>query len=122
MAAWQLPPARSGTRRGFDPAGLCLLSAALLLLLTPLTEGEQAGWPFWCYACFGGSAAAFALLAWWEVRAERRGQDPLLTPSLLAQPSFGAGTIFAVVYFAGFTSLFFTISILWQEGWAAARW
>jgi EmrB/QacA subfamily drug resistance transporter len=116
MAAWQLPRARSRTRRRLDPGGLCLLSAALLLLLTPLTEGEQEGWPFWCYACFGGSAAAFALLAWWEVRAERRGRDPLLTPSLLAQPSFGAGAIFAVVYFAGFTSVFFTISILWQEG------
>src|SRR3984885_605185 len=116
MAAWQLPRARSRTRRRLDPAGLCLLSAGLLLLLTPLTEGEQAGWPFWCYACFGGSAAAFALLAWWEVRAERRGRDPLLTPSLLAQSSFCAGTVFAVVYFAGFTSVFFTISILWQEG------
>ena len=116
MAAWQLPRARSRTRRRLDPGGWCLLSAGLLLVLTPLIEGEQAGWPFWCYACFGGSAAAFALLAWWEVRAERRGRDPLLTPSLLAQPSFGAGAIFAVVYFAGFTSVFFTISILWQEG------
>jgi MFS family permease len=52
------------------------------------------------------------------VRAERRGADPLLRPSLLAQPSFCAGAIFAVVYFAGFTSVFFTISILWQEGLA----
>jgi MFS family permease len=50
------------------------------------------------------------------VRAERRGQDPLLRPSLLRQSSFSAGAIFALVYFAGFTSVFFTISILWQEG------
>jgi MFS family permease len=87
-------------------------------LLIPLVEGEQAGWPAWCYACFGGCLAAFALLAWWEVRAGRRGGDPLLKPSLLAQSSFSAGAIFAVVYFAGFTSVFFTISILWQEGLA----
>ncbi|MGB6577445.1 MAG: MFS transporter [Streptosporangiaceae bacterium] len=118
MAAWQLPRARSRIRRQFDPVGLCLLSAGLLLLLIPLVEGEQAGWPAWCYACFGGCVVAFALLAWWEVRAERRGEDPLLKPSLLAQPSFSAGAIFAVVYFAGFTSVFFTISILWQEGLA----
>jgi EmrB/QacA subfamily drug resistance transporter len=117
-AAWQLPRTRSRTRRGFDPAGACLLSAGLLLLLIPLVEGEQAGWPAWCYACFGGCAAAFALLAWWEARAERHGRDPLLKPSLLAQPSFSAGVVFAVVYFAGFTSVFFTISILWQEGLA----
>ena len=118
LAAWQLPPVRSRVRRQFDPAGLCLLSAGLLLLLIPLVEGEQAGWPAWCCACFGGCAAAFALLAWWERRAGRRGGDPLLKPGLLAQPSFSAGAVFAVVYFAGFTSVFFTISILWQEGLA----
>jgi len=118
MAAWQLPRARSRVRRQFDPAGLCLLSAGLLLLLIPLVEGQQEGWPAWCYACFGGCVVAFALLAWWEVRAERRGKDPLLKPSLLAQSSFSAGAIFAIAYFAGFTSVFFTISILWQEGLA----
>jgi EmrB/QacA subfamily drug resistance transporter len=116
MAAWQLPRARSRIRRGFDPVGLGLLSGGLLLLLIPLVEGEQAGWPVWCYVCFGGCVVAFALLAWWEVRAERTHGDPLLKPSLLAESSFSAGAIFAVVYFAGFTSVFFTISIMWQEG------
>ena len=116
MAAWQLPRAQSRTRRQFDPVGLLLLSAGLLLLLIPLVEGEQTGWPAWCYACLGGSVAVFVLLALWEVRAERRGDDPLLKPSLLTQSSFSAGAVFAVVYFAGFTSVFFTISILWQEG------
>jgi EmrB/QacA subfamily drug resistance transporter len=116
MAAWQLPRSRSRTPRRFDPAGLSLLSAGLLLLLIPLVEGEQLGWPAWCYACFGGCLVAFALLAWWEPRDQRRGGDPLLKPSLLGQSSFSAGAIFALVYFAGFTSVFFTISILWQEG------
>jgi EmrB/QacA subfamily drug resistance transporter len=115
-AARLLPRAPSRVRRQFDPAGLLLLSAGLLLLLIPLVEGQQAGWPAWCYACFGGSVAAFALLAWWEVRSGQRGKDPLLKPGLLAQSSFSAGAIFAIVYFAGFTSVFFTISILWQEG------
>ena len=118
MAAWQLPPALSHIRRGFDPVGLVLLSAGLLTLLIPLVQGQQLGWPAWCFACFAGSAVAFAVLAWWERREERRGGDPLLKPSLLAQSSFSAGAIFAVVYFAGFTSVFFTVSILWQEGLA----
>jgi MFS family permease len=42
--------------------------------------------------------------------------DPLLEPSLFRNPSFSAGAVFAAVYFAGFTSIFFTMSILWQEG------
>jgi EmrB/QacA subfamily drug resistance transporter len=116
VAAWQLPRARSRVRREFDPVGLLLLTAGLLLLLIPLAEGQQENWPAWCYACFGGCVVAFAALAWWEVHAERAGRDPLLKPRLLAQPSFSAGAIFAIVYFAGFTSVFFTISILWQSG------
>jgi EmrB/QacA subfamily drug resistance transporter len=116
LAAWQLPRGTNRTRRGFDPAGLALMCAGLLLLLIPLVEGQQYGWPAWCYACFGGCVVAFAVLAWQERRAERENRDPLLKPALLRMSSFSAGLIFAVVYFAGFTSVFFTVSILWQEG------
>jgi EmrB/QacA subfamily drug resistance transporter len=116
LAAWQLPRSGPRVRRSFDLPGFGLLTAGLLLLLIPLVEGEQAGWPIWCLACFGACIVVFALLAGWEIRAQRRGGDPLLKPQLLRQTSFSAGAIFAVTYFAGFSSVFFTLSILWQEG------
>jgi EmrB/QacA subfamily drug resistance transporter len=116
LAAWQLPRSEPSRRRGFDLPGFALLTAGLLLLLIPLIEGESDGWPAWCLACFGACVVVFALLAAWELAAERRGGDPLLKPGLLRQTSFSAGAIFAVVYFAGFSSIFFTLSILWQEG------
>jgi EmrB/QacA subfamily drug resistance transporter len=116
LAAWQLPRSEPSRRRGFDLPGFALLTAGLLLLLIPLIEGEQDGWPAWCLACFGACVVVFALLAAWEITAERRGGDPLLNPGLLRQTSFSAGAIFAVAYFAGFSSVFFTLSILWQEG------
>jgi len=116
LAAWQLPRSEPSRRRGFDLPGFALLTAGLLLLLIPLIEGEQDGWPAWCLACFGACVVVFALLAAWELTAERRGGDPLLNPGLLRQTSFSAGAIFAVAYFAGFSSVFFTLSILWQEG------
>jgi EmrB/QacA subfamily drug resistance transporter len=118
MAAWRLPRAVARTRRGFDPAGLLLLTGGLLLLLVPLTEGQQDGWPTWTWACFGASVVAFVLLAAWERAAESAGRDPLLKPGLVRQTSFSAGAIFAIAFFGGFSSVFFTLSILWQEGLA----
>ncbi len=116
LAAWRLPRPLSRTPRGFDPAGLAGLTAGLLLLLIPLVEGQSAGWPPWTWACFGAAMAVFALLTAWELRADRHGIDALLKPALLRMTSFSAGAIFAIVYFAGFSSVFFTLSILWQEG------
>ena len=45
LAAWLLPRSPARGRRGFDPGGLALLTAALLLLLIPLVEGQQAAGP-----------------------------------------------------------------------------
>jgi EmrB/QacA subfamily drug resistance transporter len=118
MAAWRLPRAVTRTRRGFDPVGLGLLTAALLLLLVPLVEGQPDGWPAWTWICFGCCAVVIGLLTIWERRADKRGADPLLKPGLIKQTSFSAGAIFAIAFFGGFSSVFFTLSILWQEGLA----
>jgi EmrB/QacA subfamily drug resistance transporter len=116
MAAWRLPPATAHTRRSFDPVGLVLLTGGLLLLLIPLVQGQQDGWPAWTWVCFGCCLVVFALLAVWERRDEQHGGDPLLKPGLLRQTSFSAGAIFAIAFFGGFSSVFFTLSILWQVG------
>jgi hypothetical protein len=53
----------------------------------------------------------------WELRLERRGGEPVIQVGLLREHrAFGMGQALALLYFAGFTSLLFTLSILWQEG------
>jgi MFS family permease len=46
----------------------------------------------------------------------KRGNSPLVQPHLFSHPAFTGGVILALVYFAAFVSIFFTISILWQAG------
>jgi EmrB/QacA subfamily drug resistance transporter len=116
-AAVRLIPRRSEREdHGLDPVGNLLLAAVLLLLLVPLIEGRSLGWPLWTWLCFAGFAVMVTILAAWEVRLGRREGEPVFDPQLLRRRSFTAGQLLAMFYFGGFTSLFFIISILWQEG------
>lgn len=102
--------------RHTDWCGLALLSAALVALLTPLIEGQQSGWPWWTYTSMAGGAILLGLFSAWERRLERTGGDPLVPPRLFIHRSFVGGVLLALVYFAAFTSVFFTIALLWQVG------
>jgi EmrB/QacA subfamily drug resistance transporter len=116
VAVRVLPRRTKREEHGLDPAGNALLAAALLLLLFPLVEGRAAGWPWWSWLCFSGSALATAALWAWEARLGRRGGEPVIRLDLMRHRSYSVGQLLALTYFAGFTSLFFTLSILWQEG------
>ncbi|HEY2642981.1 MAG TPA: MFS transporter [Galbitalea sp.] len=101
---------------GVDWIALILLTAGLVAILVPLIEGQQKGWPLWTYLSLGAGVLLIVLFAVWEVAYVKRGNSPLVPPHLFSHPAFTGGTILALVYFAAFTSIFFTISLLWQAG------
>ena len=111
-----LPSVSENTETGTDWPGLVLLSAALVALLTPLIQGQQEGWPLWTYVSMAGAIALLAVFAVWECHVETIGGNPLVPPRLFAHASFTGGVLLALVYFAAFTSIFFTIALLWQAG------
>ncbi|WP_382307821.1 MFS transporter [Herbiconiux sp. UC225_62] len=106
----------SPVKAGIDWLGLVLVSAGLVALLVPLIQGEDEGWPLWTFLSIAGGALLIVAFGAWEVAYSKRGRSPLVPPRLFRHPSFTGGVILALVYFAAFTSIFFTISILWQAG------
>jgi EmrB/QacA subfamily drug resistance transporter len=109
--------AAGAARTGTDLGGLALLTAALVALLVPLIQGESSGWPLWTWLCLAAGAALLAAFGVFETGVARRGRvSPLVPPHLFSHRAFTGGVVLAVVYFAAFTSIFFTISILWQTG------
>lgn len=117
VAFRSLPRRRHAEEHGMDPAGNALLALVLLLVLVPLVEGRVSGWPAWSWLMLGLAAPAAGILLAWERRLDRLGGEPVIQIGLLrTHRAFGMGQSLAVLYFAGFTSLFFTLSIMWQEG------
>jgi EmrB/QacA subfamily drug resistance transporter len=115
-AAVLLPAGAEGKKLSADIVGLVLLSGALVALLVPLIQGQEAGWPWQTFASLGAGVVLLVIFAFWEIFLARRGTEPLVPPHLFSHPAFTGGTILALVYFAAFTSIFFSISLLWQAG------
>ncbi len=115
-AAIVLPKLVPGVKASMDFFGLLLLAGSLVAILVPLIQGQEEGWPLWTYLSIAGGLLLMVAFAFWERRLAARGKSPLVPPHLFSHPAFTGGTILALVYFAAFTSIFFTISLLWQFG------
>jgi EmrB/QacA subfamily drug resistance transporter len=111
-----LPSGAEGGALRTDWFGLLLVSGGLVAILVPLIQGEDEGWPLWTYLSLAGGILLIGLFALWERRVDRSGRSALVPPHLFSHASFAGGTVLALAFFAAFTSIFFTISILWQVG------
>ena len=115
--AWRLIPAglqRKG-REDIDPVGVGLLGLGVVVLLLPFLQQQE--WP--------GSAkwlllapAALLLVGFvlWESRYQRRGRQPVVNLQLFSLRSYSFGLGMISLYFAGFTPLFFVLTLLLQSG------
>ncbi|WP_426593975.1 MFS transporter [Cellulomonas sp. McL0617] len=115
-AAKLLPAGKLGTtsKAGVDLVGLVLLTAGLVAILVPLIEGQDKGWPAWTFITLAAGVLLIVAFALWELRI--KDKNPMVPPHLFSHPAFTGGTVLAMIYFAAFTSIFFTISLLWQAG------
>src|SRR5579884_4106168 len=89
LGGWLLiPESRSPTARRLDLGGVALASVALFLLVFPLVEGREAGWPWWAFACLAAAGPALLVFVAFERRVLRRGGSPLVELTLFRDRSF----------------------------------
>ena len=99
-----------------DIPGVLLITIALLLLVFPVTEGRDRGWPWWIFVLLAASVPMFALFALYERRRTARNRSPLIVMSLFSDRAFRSGLVLSAVFFAGIPAFFFTFSVYLQVG------
>ncbi len=101
---------------GLDWGGVGLLTTALLLLIVPLLEGRELGWPLWIAACFVAAFPLFGLFIWYERRVTARGGRALVRMELFACKSFAFGVPIAALFQASYAGYLFTLALYLQVG------
>lgn len=113
-----LPDTRSATPASLDRLGVLLCALTLGLLVVPLVQGREVGWPWWlCLMLLGAPLVA---VGFWrhEVALQRCGGTPLLSPQLARSPHLLAG-LFAALFFYVVSAFFLTFSVYLQDALGA---
>ncbi len=118
LLAFRYLPGTSRAERGrthdFDPVGIALLGAAVVALLLPFVQSEV-----WTgnakYLLVVVAVVLAVLFVLWE-RRYGRTKEPVIDLALFRRRSFSLGVGLATLYFAGFTPLFFVLTLALQSG------
>jgi EmrB/QacA subfamily drug resistance transporter len=96
LAGYLLLPSARSTPVRWDLPGVAMFSVGAFLLIYPLVQGREFGWPGWVFAMMAASIVVFGLFA----RYEQRRSDPLIVPSLFRKRAFTGGLVAGLAFFS----------------------
>jgi EmrB/QacA subfamily drug resistance transporter len=111
-----LPDGKSAHPLKLDLVGTGLVMAALSLLVYPLIQGRELGWPAWTFIMMAAALPLFALFALWQRHKEATDGSPLVLPALFRRRSFSLGLLVNIIFEAAMLGFFLTFTLLLQIG------
>lgn len=102
--------------RRVDLGGVAILTVALSLLLYPLIQGRESGWPAWAFICLIAFIPMLILFVRYERQVTARGGSPLVELSLFHNRVFVIGLCSGVCFFSGAAAFFLISTIFLQNG------
>ena len=106
-------PSAPDTR--IDIIGALIAAAGAALLIFPLVQGAEHGWPSYSIPMILAAVLVFAIFGRRQVQLVRAGRAPLVQPSIFRHRAYVAGAAFAVCFLAAMGALF-TIGVMLQIG------
>ncbi len=111
-----LPNGKSSHPLKLDLVGTFLIMIAMLLLVYPLIQGRELGWPEWSFAMMISSLPVFVIFALWQRHKARTDGSPLVLPELFRKLSFNIGLSVNLIFEAAMLGFFLTFGLFLQIG------
>ncbi|MEO6605136.1 MAG: MFS transporter, partial [Aeromicrobium sp.] len=108
-----LPASKPNRSLHIEFTSAAIASGSMFLLIYPLIQGREKGWPTWTFAMILAGLAGFLLLTYVERTRDRAGKVTLITPSLFTRRSFTMGLLTGMTMFGALigSSLVFTLFV-----------
>jgi EmrB/QacA subfamily drug resistance transporter len=107
-----MPEVKTPGASRLDTAGVILVSLACGLLIYPLVQGRELGWPVWSIAMMVAAVPVFALFGW----RERRSGNPVIDPSLFRSRGYVAGLGVITTFFLAMSGFMLVFNLFTQLG------
>ncbi|WP_197034720.1 MFS transporter [Glycomyces sp. NRRL B-16210] len=111
-------PAGAPVTKGLklDLGGALIAAAGMCLLLVPLVEGRELGWPAWTIVMLVASIPVLAAFVRNQAKRARSGRTALVELSVFAKRSYTSGLAFVVVFFGSVTGFSLAVGLFLQLG------
>ncbi len=116
IAGARLLPETAAVKARIDVRGFAVGGIGMALLVYPLVQGRELGWPAWSKLMLLASLPVLALFAYSQVALKRAGGTPLVEPSVFTKRSYVSGVVFAMVFLGLMGGLTLTLTVLLQLG------
>ena len=110
-----LGDSRADHAQRLDVGGVALLSVTLGLLVYPLVEGRESGWPASMIVMLVLAPLVLFAFVGFERRVALRRGSPLVDISLFRAPGFAIGVAMALIFYT-LSSFYLTFSVYLQGG------
>jgi EmrB/QacA subfamily drug resistance transporter len=109
-----VPESRSRLPLRLDLVGTVLVTVGAALLMVPLVQGRETGWPPVIFVSMAAGALVLAVFWRYEVRKHQRDGSSLLVPTLFRKRSFPVALLVGLLFFAALQGFLFAFGLYLQ--------
>jgi len=112
----------TGGKRRLDLPGAALAGTAMFLLVYPLAQGHELGWPSWLFGMLAAAVAVLALFARHQLRRRNSGATTLVEPSVFTHRAYTMGILFSIAFIGSLGGIVMIFNVFLQNGLGFTPW